>query len=304
MTVFISFASMDREAVRRLAQELEDGEYTVWLADDLRGGEAWWPVILQQIRDCSVFLLALSDCSLRSEPCKTELAYAQSLGKPVLPVQIGTVTSVRNTKLADIHIVEYRESTRGAGIALMRAAAACSDRSAGLPDPLPPEPAVPYGYLRVIAEKVHSPEPLSPSDQAGIVEQLAEGLRRTGDAGVREDNLSLLRDMRDRADLSARSATEIATLLDAPVPGPSVTPVSSPAPARRVGDWAAGAGAATILSMFFAVPPITAGLGVFAIGFGVWSLSLGQDGARARLVTIVLVCSLALVVTMGAAGWF
>jgi len=57
---------------------------------------------------------------------------------------------------ADIHVVDYRQSTARADIALMSAAAACQSRTAELPDPLPSEPPIPYGWLIEIGEMVRS----------------------------------------------------------------------------------------------------------------------------------------------------
>ena len=55
----------------------------------------WWQAILERIRGCEVFVFALSNNALQSKPCLAELRYAQELGKPVIPIQIGPVESLR-----------------------------------------------------------------------------------------------------------------------------------------------------------------------------------------------------------------
>ncbi len=78
-----------RTTVRALVENLESAGGRVWLDQDLTGGEAWWSAILNQIRDCSVFVFALSENSLNSEACLLELKHARDLGRAILPVQIG-----------------------------------------------------------------------------------------------------------------------------------------------------------------------------------------------------------------------
>jgi TIR domain len=60
MGVFVSYSSRDKEAVTRLAQDLQDADEQVWLDQRLAGGDAWWRAILEQIRGCDVFVLRLA----------------------------------------------------------------------------------------------------------------------------------------------------------------------------------------------------------------------------------------------------
>lgn len=48
MTVFICHSSRDEVAVRNLVQNLDRSGHTVWLDQDLTGGDAWWAAILEQ----------------------------------------------------------------------------------------------------------------------------------------------------------------------------------------------------------------------------------------------------------------
>ena len=79
MTIFVSHASTYSDAVRALVASLQGGGNQIWLDQDLTGGEAWWTSILRHIRECSVFVFALSENALESEACQLELTYARDL---------------------------------------------------------------------------------------------------------------------------------------------------------------------------------------------------------------------------------
>ena len=55
--VFLSYASQDADAARRIAQALRAEGIEVWLDESaLAGGEAWDASIRRQIRDCALFV--------------------------------------------------------------------------------------------------------------------------------------------------------------------------------------------------------------------------------------------------------
>lgn len=59
--VFISYASQDADAARRIAEALRAGGVEVWFdQQELRGGDAWDQKIRRQIRDCTLFLPIIS----------------------------------------------------------------------------------------------------------------------------------------------------------------------------------------------------------------------------------------------------
>jgi serine/threonine kinase PknH len=86
--------------IEPLATALRRARQQLWFDEDLGGGEAWWNEILEQIRSCEVFIVALSNHSLESKPCHAEWKYAQALQRPILPVRIGPVDSMRANPLA------------------------------------------------------------------------------------------------------------------------------------------------------------------------------------------------------------
>ena len=67
--VFLSYASQDAEAARRICEALRAGGIEVWFdQSELRGGDAWDQKIRQQIRDCALFIPIISaNSQVRSE---------------------------------------------------------------------------------------------------------------------------------------------------------------------------------------------------------------------------------------------
>ncbi len=218
MGVFISYSNQDEAAVRALASDLERARQTVWLDQELHGGDAWWQTILQQIRDAEVFVFALSNNSQRSKPCRAELEYARALRIPVLPVQIGQLDGLRAASIADLQIVDYRQRSADAGIGLVAAVQDAASRRGPLPEPLPDPPPIPFEYLLRLGHAIDAPQ-LNPAEQVGVLAQLRQGLKDEDDAGARRDIGVLLRNMRRRPDVTYASANEIDALLatiDAP----------------------------------------------------------------------------------------
>lgn len=212
MKLFLSHSSKDTTSVKTLIQDLEAARYAVWADQELAGGEIWWQEILQQIRQCDVFVLALSNNSLRSKPCMAELSYAKALDLPLVPVQIGPVENPRLLPIAQIQIIDYRNPAATVGIALVGAIQDRAAQRGQLPDPLPEPPLIPYEYLMRLTAQIDSPV-LHPTDQVAIVAQLRESLEIEDDDGVRADLTLLLSRLRCRADVTFRTANEIDAVL-------------------------------------------------------------------------------------------
>ncbi len=214
-SVFISYSSRDRDDVEGLVSALRRADDEVWFDDELGGGDVWWQKILERIRDCEAFVFALSHNSLESKPCLTELRYAQALQKPVLPVQIGPVESMRVSPLAAVEAIDFRNPTLDTGIRLVTAVQRARERCGPLPDPLPEEPPVPYAYLMHLAASISDPE-LDPQQQAAILGEMRTAVDRdSDDAAARGDIAQLLRALGDRPDATEQTRTEAARLLAA-----------------------------------------------------------------------------------------
>jgi len=118
MALFMSYSSQDRSTVDALANTLRRAHQQVWFDQELGGGDSWWAAILEQIRACDVFVVALSSNWLQSKPSQAELRYAQALNRPIFPVRIGDIGSIRVNPLAALQIIDYREATVDASIQL------------------------------------------------------------------------------------------------------------------------------------------------------------------------------------------
>jgi hypothetical protein len=231
MKVFVSYSRHNETAVTGLAGDLESAGQQVWFDKDLHGGTAWWMTILEQIRACTVFVFALSDKSLASKPCQAELRYAQDLKIPILPVVIGEVTSYRDDPIFSMQLIDYRDSSRASGLALMSALHDRASQRGDLPDPLPTPPPIPYEYLQRIGGMIRRAEEISPMEQARIVLDLRTSLTDEDDETVREDVRKLLGGLRNRSDVTYTTASDIDTLLGEHTPQPASAPVpAAPAP--------------------------------------------------------------------------
>ncbi len=213
MRLFVSYSSQDKAEIENLKSALRRGHQQVWMDEELGGGEAWWRTILQQIRECEVFIVALSNNSLASKPCQAELRYAQALQRPVLPVQIGPVSSMRVTPLAATQIIDFRNPTVEAGIELIGALHEQRATLKPLPAELPEEPPVPFAYLMRLANNLVEPQ-LSARQQADYVSELKDALEQDGDdPAARSDIRQLLCMLRDRPDVLWRTRTDIENVL-------------------------------------------------------------------------------------------
>ena len=217
MAVFVSYSSRDDAAVQTLLNALRLAREQVWLDEDLEVGESWWRTILEQIRGCDVFLVAVSDNSAESKPCQAELKYAQDLGKPVLPVQIGPVDAVRTHPLAAIQWIDFRKPTVDTGVELVATMHAQQAKRVPLPDPLPVEPAMPFEYLMRLASMLDGP--MSLQDQSALLSALRTGLVEDGhDIAARRDITNLLHQLRDHPDVMWRIRTEVEAVLASSTP--------------------------------------------------------------------------------------
>jgi ATP/maltotriose-dependent transcriptional regulator MalT len=223
--VFIGYSSHDDVAVRSLAQDLAQGRQQVWLDQHLGGGEAWWPKILGQIRACTVFVFALSDSSLRSKPCRAELDYAEALGLPILPVQVGHVSTYRTDSIFAKQLIDYRTPSKSSGIALVSALHERGLERGELPDPLPDPPPIPYEYLLRLGAAIRGSAELAQAAQASMVVELRQALGSEDDADVCTEVRELLRSLRGRREVSDAVRGEINGLLgDLPEPTPEGSP--------------------------------------------------------------------------------
>jgi len=209
----VSYSSRDRSEIDGLLSALHRAHEDLWFDEELGGGDVWWRMILERIRGCDVFIFAMSRNSLSSKPCLAELRYAQDLQRPILPVQIGPVDSMRVTPVAAVEAIDFQNPTVDSGIRLITAVREARRRLSPLPTPLPAEPSVPFAYLMRLATAIAGPE-LGPQQQAVLLSELTAGLDEDGnDAAARSDITALLHELHDRSDVTYRTRADVESLL-------------------------------------------------------------------------------------------
>jgi hypothetical protein len=235
---FISYSSKSKELVSALAQDFESAGHQVWFDHKLTGGQSWWDQILSQIRDCDLFVFALTPEALESYPCQLEYTYAHQLNKNVLPVLLsdGVSVALLPPELTMIQFVDYRQADRQAAFRLMNAIRQLPAPQP-LPDPLPTPPDVPISYIGSLRDQIDAPTTLTFEEQAALIFRLRQHLQ---DGENPDDVLSLLRRLRRRDDLFARIAADIDLMLAGPqLPPPPLEPArpvrpAEPAPTMRM----------------------------------------------------------------------
>ncbi len=84
--VFISYGRSDREMVAAIARRLEERGLTVWYDARVGGDGAPTPEIEARLKEATIFTLFFSEECNASKQIRQELALADYLGKPVVPV--------------------------------------------------------------------------------------------------------------------------------------------------------------------------------------------------------------------------
>ena len=205
MDVFLSYARTDAGLIGQLRSDIENSRRAVWFDRDLEGGQRWWDEILEQIRGCDLFVLALSENSARSRACRAELAYAVAVGRPILPVAVrGIDPQQAPDPIASLQIVDYRHRSAESAIELLTAVSA-APKPGPLPDPLPDPPDPPAVALGPLRERVIVPT-LTYDEQLDVLRELRSHLRQPDELEV---VVGLLREFRRRPDVVELIGREI-----------------------------------------------------------------------------------------------
>jgi len=197
--VFFSYARRDADTTKAIASGLQQLGQTVWLDQQLSGGQQWWDTILEQIRNCDVFLFVLSKSSLRSKACRAELDYAHRLGRMLLPVSIDHVID----QLLPPYLAETQR-VDGADVVQLARALLALPSPPPLPEPLPAPPSVPLSYLDELADSLNN-EDLALTEQRNLLGALKQLLREDDE---REAAVELLRRLRRHPQVNAWVAEE------------------------------------------------------------------------------------------------
>jgi serine/threonine kinase PknH len=156
--VFVSHAqrNADSPELAGLIRDLNRLSTSVWIDQDLTGGQPWWDQILEEIRACDVFIFVVTNESIQSKPCEAEVNWAIANKRPILPIKITEVPEWRvREPVASSQIIDYtrRGAAGDAAIDCLLALRGAIDRFSSRaieppPDPAPPAPDVPFSTLR------------------------------------------------------------------------------------------------------------------------------------------------------------
>jgi hypothetical protein len=91
--IFISYSRASKDIVEELVQDLTSDDHEIWFDQHLTGGQKWWNNILSEIRNCEIFVAALTPDSLESRSCQREMKYAGDLQRTLLPVRLSSEVS-------------------------------------------------------------------------------------------------------------------------------------------------------------------------------------------------------------------
>jgi len=84
--IFISYSHKDSDYAHRLAEELEQKGFSVWIDDRIDYGTQWPRVIQEHLDDCSAFIVIMTPRSYQSDWVQNELSRAKRKGKKVFPL--------------------------------------------------------------------------------------------------------------------------------------------------------------------------------------------------------------------------
>jgi hypothetical protein len=147
VSAVVTYAREDAERVEFQAflSDLEKCREDIWRDIATPGGQEWWDEILDHIRECTLYVFIISDRSVASPYCLSELDWATALRRPILPVMITPVAEFSLPReLTTKQVISYVKRGESADSAVecitaLRNTLEClKDRGAPpLPDPVP-----------------------------------------------------------------------------------------------------------------------------------------------------------------------
>ena len=216
--IFISYRKTDQDIVHPIAKHIQtwDNVESVWIDTELEGGQLWWDMILEEIRNADLIIVALSDDYLDSVPCQREYDYALELGKVMLPIQVRKQLDFNRLRkhLSEKQAVKLTENTPMNFEELYQAINR-QDDSPPLPIHMPKPPPVPLSEL-VKVEELISKTPLSEAVADKVFGLLFEIIMMNkGTEAERDSAFSVIHNLLKRPDISHRFAKKLQQLLKA-----------------------------------------------------------------------------------------
>ncbi len=101
--IFISYRRSDRELVAHIVRKLEERGASVWYDAEIEGGADWREIIVDALSNSDMLVIFFSEACNHSRQLKKELAVADNMEKPVVPILI------ENTKPKGAYLYELAD---------------------------------------------------------------------------------------------------------------------------------------------------------------------------------------------------
>jgi hypothetical protein len=213
--LFVSYRSVNRAEVNGLVQNLERMAFNVWYDQELTGAQRWWNNILHNIRECDVFLIALTEEYLDSEACRREYTYAHALNRYILPVKMGEVNyGLLPLILQERQIIDFTQADKIAALTHLVGSIQVLPPALPLPNPLPAEPDMPISPLASVKESIEK-QTLTQDEQYQILFRLKGYINNPPFA---KDARALLEHLSRHPSLYAIVLHDIQDVLNPPAP--------------------------------------------------------------------------------------
>jgi hypothetical protein len=278
MVIFISYSSKNRDLVDQLADHLTEMGYTVLYDQKILAGKAWWDKILEDIRDCTVFIYALSPECVDSYPCDLEYRYARELNRPMLPVMILPVDFKQvPSHIALTNVLNYTNlDSREPLMKLVRTLNELNRQSSPvLPTPLPVSPPAPIFPLNTVIDKITDfSVSLTKGEQEVLLAEIRNFLYKRATQHNARYALERFRKRSD-FDLTANIADEIDSLLELSVGDATPPPLVE---RERLTAAEAQAGPKTVFTLLQLIPRSIIGTVALLLALGGGGLIIRQLG--------------------------
>lgn len=102
--IFISYSKQNKDYARKLAEQLKQQGFEVWIDDRIDYGDTWERVIFKAIDECMAFLVIMTPESYASDWVLRECQYADKRKKPQFPMLLDGEEFPRyvSTQYADV----------------------------------------------------------------------------------------------------------------------------------------------------------------------------------------------------------
>jgi tetratricopeptide (TPR) repeat protein len=110
--LFVSYSRSDRIAVDKLATDLRQRGYVLWMDVDERGiepGENWQRELTKQMSASEGVIACISPDFLASPYCPKEIEQAQSEGKPIYPAIVRRINDAHDLAAVHLEHVQYTD---------------------------------------------------------------------------------------------------------------------------------------------------------------------------------------------------